>query len=38
VQAASQFDDSTSEAGVLVALAIFVLLSPLALRRRGVIA
>lgn len=38
VRSASQFNDSTSEAGALVALAIFVLLSPLALRRGGVIA
>ena len=38
VDSTSQFRDSTSEAGVLVALAIFLLLSPLAARRRGVIA
>mgnify|MGYP000079455039 CR=1 FL=1 len=38
VEGASQFRDSTSEAGILVALAMFVLLSPLAARRRGVIA
>ena len=38
VEGASQFRDSSSEAGILAALAIFALLSPLAARRRGVIA